>query len=990
MKAGVLRGRLWIALLAVVVAGAAGLLVQAATINLSPGDDIQAAIGAASGGDTIVLSAGVYNVAQTLVVNKALTISSAGATLQGTTASALCVLEVAASNVTISGLGITWATLLESAPAAAELTDSLVRIPANLNLSGVVIIGNTIYLPAQNGAMSTWVARALTIGGNGCTDVTIADNTVYNTRNGIVVQYNNTVALTDNTIYSTKGGIMNYTNTLADAANRTMSGNSWGTAHNEWDIVWNSANYDPNYHESVIELSASNEGAYVVDRRDAPGGNALGNRSHIFVSPTGTTTVNEVNGNMNTPYSTLPNGLNAVAASGTVFVAAGNYQGAVIAKQVHIDGDDAGGTVITSGVGYSPTNSTYKTAFRLDSGADGTVIDDVTVLCTPATLYYFAVFSRNVDNVAVEDLVVYDTVQGISNWGGDGWQILGNEIIGTVAAGGGGIGFYLGVRPGTNLTCSSNLLQGNVVGSDATAPDYSCPGIVLALDLRYGAYGLLTGNEELSGNRILGNTISDGGVVNGVGIEMGVIMTGIADALVPGLIHDTLGMIHGNTIAGNTVSGEYLGVYLYTVADTDVNLNVISDCTGAGIAMYDGNVDNVFRYNSISGNAYGLWNETGSLVDAALNWWGTPTGPSDQGPGLGDAVSSDVVYSPWLALDPDGDPSAPGVQVTAPMLIVVAPVGPEPTGGYLNAAIVGSNSAELPYADTIYVEHGAYDGSEPITQPVTLVSEPGSASHTTVTGAMNIGSGSVTIGLPMQGLRINGNITIASLVDAASVHINWCDLYGTATNSGDGTLDAQYNFWGTQEEVVIDARTIGDIDYAPYLPKNADDSYSDITALVDAGLAGSLNGAIDQLWTLSRMGQDVGTYIEYQGVAGAGALHTDAPNGAVLASLLPGGGGGAVSQTGVEGGYVVGETILGHVEVLDPATGLPVTDTIVTISVLNSESGVVYWGVATYDESSGGYVFEVNTSGLAPGTYELIIQTDDGETKTLSVVVAEA
>ncbi|MCX6094431.1 MAG: right-handed parallel beta-helix repeat-containing protein, partial [Candidatus Bipolaricaulota bacterium] len=580
-----------------------------------------------------------------------------------------------------------------------------------------------------SGAMSTWVARALTIGSNGCTDVTITGNTVYNTRNGIVVQYSNAVALTENTIYATKGGIMNYTNTLADASNRTMTDNSWGTAHNEWDIVWNSANYDPDYHESVIELSASNEGAYVVDRRDAPGGNALGNRSHIFVSPTGTTTVTEVNGNMNAPYTTLSNGLGAVAAGGTVFVAAGGYQGVAIAKQVHIDGDDAGGAVITSGVGYSPTNSTYKAAFRLDAGADGTVIDDVTVLCTSATLYYFAVFSRNVDNVVLDNLVVYDTVQGISNWGGDGWQILGNEIIGTVAAGGGGIGFYLGVRPGTNLTCSGNLLQGNVVGSDATAPDYSCPGIVLALDLRYGAYGSLTGNEELSGNRILGNTITDGGVVNGVGIEMGVIMTGIADALVPDLIHDTLGMIHGNTIAGNTVSGEYLGVYLYTVADTDVNLNVISDCTGAGIAMYDGNVGNVFRYNSISGNAYGLWNETGSLVDAALNWWGDLTGPSDQGLGLGDAVSGDVIYSPWLALDPDGDPSTPGVQVTAPMLIVVAPVGPEPTGGYLNAAIVGSNSAELPYADTIYVYHGSYDGSESITQPVTIVSEPGSASR---------------------------------------------------------------------------------------------------------------------------------------------------------------------------------------------------------------------------------------------------------------------
>jgi hypothetical protein len=41
-------------------------------------------------------------------------------------------------------------------------------------------------------------------------------------------------------------------------------------------------------------------------------------------------------------------------------------------------------------------------------------------------------------------------------------------------------------------------------------------------------------------------------------------------------------------------------------------------------------------------------------VDARVNWWGHPSGPGGEGPGLGEEVAGDVLYDPWLPL-PDLD-----------------------------------------------------------------------------------------------------------------------------------------------------------------------------------------------------------------------------------------------------------------------------------------------------------------------------------------------
>ncbi|MFQ6089280.1 MAG: DUF1565 domain-containing protein, partial [Candidatus Methanofastidiosia archaeon] len=67
-------------------------------------------------------------------------------------------------------------------------------------------------------------------------------------------------------------------------------------------------------------------------------------------------------------------------------------------------------------------------------------------------------------------------------------------------------------------------------------------------------------------------------------------------------------------------------------------------------SVIEGNATGVdLECNNIYSNTYyGVYNGGTVLVDAEWNWWGSLTGPSGVGPGVGDAVTDDVDYSPWL------------------------------------------------------------------------------------------------------------------------------------------------------------------------------------------------------------------------------------------------------------------------------------------------------------------------------------------------------
>jgi len=299
-------------------------------------------------------------------------------------------------------------------------------------------------------------------------------------------------------------------------------------------------------------------------------------------------------------YSTIQYAVGNASSGDTIIVAAGTYAGAIVDKNVTIIGGSGGASIITSGVPYRVGSGLY-TAFRLEATADGAEIKNFTINCNSSASFYFAVFSRNADNVVVDSLTVNDAVQGITNWGGSDWEITNNLLNNTEAAGGGGIAIFLGVYPPSYTVCSGNLVQNNTITATATAPDYTCPGIGLGVDLRYGAYNYLTGNEDMSNNQILDNNITAPGALNGVGIEMGVI--GLEGNTTK--IAATLGIIHNNTIQGNNIEGADMGVYFYTVTNLTIQQNEIKNCN-KGIHIKDGSDGNTIEYNNIFGNTIGL------------------------------------------------------------------------------------------------------------------------------------------------------------------------------------------------------------------------------------------------------------------------------------------------------------------------------------------------------------------------------------------------
>ena len=508
-----------------------------------------------------------------------------------------------------------------------------------------------------------------------------------------------------------------------------------------------------------------------------------------------------------------------------------------------IDGNHLGDTVMVRDVDVTIRN------FEITGGNDGV--------------------ETSSNNTAIENCLIYDNLgNGIDLSNSDVARIGGNEIYDNL---GNGIHLY----DSDAARIGGNEIYGNWMGihlydSDAARIDgneiygNNWDGIHLSF-----SDAARIGGNEIYDNYWMGILLYDSDAARVGGNEIygnnrdGIYLSYSDAARIGGNeIYDNLGngillydsdaaRIGGNEIYGNGLYGIYLrgdsgAIVGNTVEDCEYGIAVdpVSDLTLIRLNVITGNHDGVdvgyvglpavghtvLRYNAIEGNNPGgdpdwggLWVAQGStMVDAILNWWGSPDGPTQdvEGDGVaeydggGDWVIGPVIFSPWLGIDPDDDPDAVGVQMISPMLIVVDEVGPRPTEGYLNAAIVGANSVLLDGHDTIEVRPGTYDVDEEITDGVSILSTEG-ACETTLTGQIDIGTAGVLLGEIRNGFRIDGNVRVMPGQDASLSALHWNDIYGMVENAGSGTLDATYNFWGAGGPIV---QTIGSVDAYPDLP----------------------------------------------------------------------------------------------------------------------------------------------------------------------------
>lgn len=574
---------------------------------------IQAAIGKAAAGDTVYVALGTYNTATTIVVDKALTISgptTGVAKVVGTATDMFKVFVIASGDVILQNLEIT----LDITPAypllvGDELNSSLISIPGGAGMTGISIKDNVIYVPEQSLPMSQWTARAITVGSNTVSGMSITGNTIYNTRNGVVIHYNNLVTISGNTIYHTKGGIMNYTGSQADADNRIMSNNSWTATHSEWDIVWNSGGgpYQPDYGQSVLGVSNQNNGAYVISLMTTGDLNTLtGNRSHIFVdNDSSFDTMHKSRGNFNEPFKTIALGIEAVVPGGTVYVAEGTYvENVIINKSLTLLGDP-GDASAGPGVNAPIVDglSTPGSAFFIANGVSNVTIqgfemrgftsDDTGVGNG------ISAWVGSTSNITVQDNYFHDLeYNGIlvgndynadpSKWGDHtNWLIKGN-----IADNIGYISFEL-----TNT--SNSTIEGNVIHLDT--PDIGA----IFISARRSESGL---------------TISDNLIDGTPSTAFPVIYIYAYDLDMPSPNLDDI-LIEGNTIATEAATPYH--IYLRNIGTGTVT----------GVEVHN---------NSMST----LKNLTAVGIDAENNYWGT-TVFSEIVP----KISGTVDWSPWCNSD---------------------------------------------------------------------------------------------------------------------------------------------------------------------------------------------------------------------------------------------------------------------------------------------------------------------------------------------------
>ena len=209
----------------------------------------------------------------------------------------------------------------------------------------------------------------------------------------------------------------------------------------------------------------------------------------------------------------------------------------------------------------------------------------------------------------------------------------------------------------------------------------------------------------LKDSLIEGNLVRDF-ATEGIGISGQLLNTEIRNNTVTGYVegagltfeeHYGRDLSENVNVEGNTFTGNDLGVYVF---DTQTTLT--------GITVNFNNIDDNSRY--------GVWNQGGETLNATKNWWGDAGGPSGRGPGDGDAVSTKVLYSPWLGAELGTEPMTWGVDTTSSIQDAIDAAAP---------------------GDTIIVTEGGYEENLNIDKSLTLHST-GGVEVTTITGSVSI------------------------------------------------------------------------------------------------------------------------------------------------------------------------------------------------------------------------------------------------------------
>ena len=374
-------------------------------------------------------------------------------------------------------------------------------------------------------------------------------------------------------------------------------------------------------------------------------------------------------------YPTIQKAIDAASDGDTIIVAAGLYkENVVINKSLTLKGAQAGVDARTRSGAETIIEPTGEVGIKIVTAAGRVVvIDGLTVRNTVHAI------------TTPEPVVAADiTVKNV--------RVLNS------------IEFGISITFTTRVTVEYCYVEGGTQAINAGALDPFPPTVATfrnneVVNAEFGITGYL--KDSLIEGNLVRNFVK-----GGVGISGQFLNTQIKNNTVTGYVkgggltfesHYGRSLSENVTVAGNTFTGNSLGIYVF---------NTQTKLTGITV-----------NFNNIVGNTrFGVQNDGGETLDTTKNWWGDASGPGGAGAGAGDAVSTKVLYSPWLGAELGTKPMTWGVDQTSSIQDAIDAADP---------------------GDTIIVTEGGYEEDLNITKSLTLQSAYG-YEVTTITGSVSI------------------------------------------------------------------------------------------------------------------------------------------------------------------------------------------------------------------------------------------------------------
>ncbi len=178
---------------------------------------------------------------------------------------------------------------------------------------------------------------------------------------------------------------------------------------------------------------------------------------------------------------------------------------------------------------------------------------------------------------------------------------------------------------------------------------------------------------ELNNVSVTGNKAGYGGGIYSSSSTLTIVNSIVADntAGPPGIgsgggiySSDSTVQISHTQITGNTSESDYGGGINNAAGTMTITESLLAYNTAAlggglvnpvnpvdGSTLISGSciIGNISTYSSHPGRGSGVF----GAADARNNWWGDASGPGDVGPGLGDQITADVIYEPFLTELPE-------------------------------------------------------------------------------------------------------------------------------------------------------------------------------------------------------------------------------------------------------------------------------------------------------------------------------------------------